>query len=119
MYFEIKDTNALRLAMQELSPLLERERILSERIFDVRLAVNELVGNVLKHTAGVAKLRGTLQGDFMEITVYSATPFTPPKNSCCSDVYAEHGRGLFLIDSVSEVRTTTSDGGICIKIKIK
>ena len=42
-----------------------------------------------------------------------------PEKGICSDVYAENGRGLFLVDSVCQTRSQTKDGEIHVTIAIK
>ena len=115
---QIKKMEALQdFAMQMERFLLER-KISSEQIFDCRLVANELIGNVFRHSKGVARLCMAVKNGFVEICVYSTEEgYTPPKTSSCSDVYAENGRGLYLIDSICYERVCTQDGGIMVKIK--
>ena len=116
MQFCIKDKTALKDAVEKLCVFLRENGVAAEKIFDSRLVVNELLGNVFKHGDGDARLNFVLNETHIEITVYTATPFYPPKLSVCSDVYAEHGRGLYLIDSICLERCNLQDGSICIRI---
>ena len=117
MIFEIQNYAALRKAIDELCAFLESERVTAERIFDSRLVMSELLGNVFRHSDGSARLHGYLRDGFVEIAVYASVPFEPPKTSRCPETNAENGRGLFLVDSVCVERTFTPDGGIVVKIK--
>ena len=119
MEFEIKDYTAMQRAITDFCRFLGENGVSSDRVFDSRLALNELLGNALKYAGGTARLQATLHSEYIEITVLSKTAFIPPKKSRCSDVYAEHGRGLFLVDSVCFERSVSPDGGIQIKIKIQ
>ncbi len=119
MIFEIKDYQAMHAAIAKLCDTLQKSSIPSERVFDSKLVISELVGNVLRHTDGKATLHGEINGEFIELTVYSSTAFLPPEKSRPADVYAESGRGLFLVDAVCEKRTLTDEGGILVKIKIR
>ena len=56
MFFEVKNFQALRRAMKRLSEYLEESDIPEENVFDSKLVVSELVGNVLRHSDGVASL---------------------------------------------------------------
>ena len=117
MQFCIKDKTALKDAVETLCVCLQENGVPAERVFDSRLVVNELLGNVFKHGDGDARLSVVLNEAYIEITVYTETPFYLPKVSVCSDVYAEHGRGLYLIDSLCLERCNLQDGSICIRIR--
>ena len=119
MEFDIQDMQSLKRAVEELCSYLDQQGIGREGIFDSRLVANELLGNVLKHAKATASMSFCVREGHIHITVSSSNPFTPPAKSVCSDTNAEHGRGLFLVDSVCVERTTTQDGGIAVRIKIK
>ena len=118
MIFEVKNFQALRRAMEELSRYLEESHVPEEDVFDSKLVVSELVGNVLRHSDGVASLEGEIRGNFIELKVRSSVCFCPPEKSCCPDAMAEGGRGLFIVDSVCTERTFTEDGSIRVLIEI-
>ena len=117
MFFEVKNFQALRRAMKRLSEYLEESDIPEENVFDSKLVVSELVGNVLRHSDGVASLEGEIQGEFIELKVHSSVCFCPPDESRCPDVLAESGRGRFIVDNVCAERTFTEDG--CIRVRIR
>lgn len=116
--FEINTYASLREAVETVSTLLSERNAPSERVFDARLVMSELVGNVLRHAKTTAKLAVEFDGEFAQLCVYSDIPFLPPTVSRKADVFAENGRGLFLVDSVIEKRTCTQDGKVCVRIKI-
>ncbi|MBQ9727978.1 MAG: hypothetical protein IJV85_00095 [Clostridia bacterium] len=118
MDFEVKTYAALRAAIREFCDFLASVGASADCIFDSRLAMSELIGNVLRHSDGVAFVKGNIQDDVVVLEICSSTPFKPPQKSRLVDVYAEHGRGLYLVDTVCGERSTGEDGGICIKIKI-
>lgn len=119
MIFEIKDERALQEAVVRLCRFLSESDVPEERVFDSRLVVNELIGNIFRHSDGTARLHGEIRDGFVELIVFSSTPYSPPEKSRPAEVYAEHGRGLYLVDSVCAVRENTADGGIRVKIKIR
>lgn len=118
MIFEIDNYTSLRGAMEAVSQLLAERNVASERVFDTRLVISELVGNVLRHAKTSATLGVIFSGECIELRVCSEMPFVPPAVSKKVEVFAESGRGLFLVDSVSEERTCTKDGEIRVRIKI-
>ena len=119
MRFEIRSLTAMQEALELLCEFLIQENIPSGNVFDSKLVVSELIGNVLKHSDGIASLEWWVDDGFIRLKINSTSPFAPPEKSDLPNAYAEHGRGLFLVDSVCEERITTSDGGILVRIKIQ
>ena len=118
MIFEIENYQTLKRAVEELCDFLFENDVPVDRVFDSKLALYELLGNVLKHSGGSAKLQSGLANGFVELKILAERAFNPPDTIECSDVYSEHGRGLFLVDSVCAERISHEDGSIVIKIKI-
>lgn len=118
MIFEIENYHTLKRAVEELCDFLFENDVPVDRVFDSKLAAYELLGNVLKHSGGSAKLQGGITEEFVELKILAEKTFCPPSKGECSDVYSEHGRGLFLVDSVCAERVFHDDGSIVIKIKI-
>ncbi len=118
MFFKIKDYADLQAAVGELTTALQAVGGIEERIFDCKLVVCELVGNVFKHTKGTSALQATLDKEFVTIKVFSETYFELPKQIVCSEEYCEHGRGLFLIKELCQELTSEQDGFL-VKLKVK
>ena len=112
MFMEVKNFEALKEAMKELCDFLAESDVPEDSVFDSKLVVSELVSNVLQHSDGVASLESEILGEFIELKVRSSVRFCPPEESRCSEVYAESGRGLFIVDNVCTERSFTEDGGI-------
>ncbi|MBQ8374147.1 MAG: ATP-binding protein [Clostridia bacterium] len=117
MRYQIKSYTELQNATKAICDLLAQSRVPGDRIFDCKLVVNELVGNILKHSSGVATLDCFVKSKSVEILVLSSAQFYPPAESRCSDVFAEGGRGLYLVDSVVSERSVTDEGAIKAVIK--
>ena len=116
---EIENYELLRDATEEFCGFLSHANVPTERIFDSKLVVYELLGNVLKHSDGKASLCYEIIDGFVEVKIFSSVPYEPPKRSQCVDVYSEHGRGIFLVDSLCHERSFTEDGSLIVRIKIK
>lgn len=119
MVFEIENYGTLKSAVKELCDFLALNEVADECIFDSKLVMYELLGNVLKHSGGGAKLALELLQEHIELKVLAERVFFPPERGTCAEVFSEHGRGIFLADSLSAERTFTEDGGILVRIKIK
>ena len=118
MYCKITNQADLQAAVDALNALLRAVQISEEKLFDCRLILYELVGNVFKHTNGDSALEATVEGEALKMKVYSATPFALPNVITCSDELCEHGRGLFLVQKLCKEIYAEADG-ICIKVQIK
>ena len=119
MKFEIKDIETMQQSVADFCRFLSNFGLSEDNIFSCRLVANELLGNILRHAKGEASLHGDIEKEFVVLTIRSSSTFIPPKTSVCSDVYAESGRGLFLVDSVCAERITAPNGDVLVKIKIK
>ena len=119
MLFKVTDLKDLRDAMEQLCDFLLLSQIPTESIFDSKLVVSELVGNVLKHSEGKASFHTEVKDGLINLKITSTKPYVMPEKSVCSDVFSEHGRGLFLVDSVCLTRTQNQDGEILVTIAIK
>ncbi len=117
MYFEIDDYNALREALQKMS--LALRELSEETVFNSKLVATELLSNVLQHGGGRAIFRVEKTGDEIRICVQSENKYRPPEKSVCADLYAERGRGLFLVDAYCERRTYSDEDGITVFLKIR
>jgi anti-sigma regulatory factor (Ser/Thr protein kinase) len=118
MVFEIVNYEGLKRAVDDFCAFLSLQDIPEERIFDSRLAAFELLGNALKHAEGGARFSATVEKGYIELNIVGKTAFYPPEKSECAELYSEHGRGFYLIDSVCTERKLTGDGGILVRIKI-
>ncbi|MBQ8290950.1 MAG: hypothetical protein IJX88_00365 [Clostridia bacterium] len=118
MLFEVKDKETMQREIERFCRFLAQNQVPDERVFDSRLVVSELVGNVLCHAQSTARFHGEVKDGFVEVCVHSDKLFVPPKTSRCAGVYEEHGRGLFLVDSVCAERTVTDEGAIRVRIRI-
>lgn len=117
MKFELKDYEMLKKAMNELCSFLESFNVSEESIFNSKLVTSELVSNVFQHAGEIAFLSGEIVDGKICIQVKSKNAYRPPEECVCSDVYAESGRGLYIVDRVSERRSFTRDGAICVVVK--
>lgn len=118
MFFKIRNYEELQLALEGLSSFLLEQAVAEERIFDSKLVACELIGNVLKHAESVAELRGEIKDGFIELKILSQNAFVFPKEVLCSGVYAEHGRGLFLVKQICKERIYSETDGIKVLIEL-
>ena len=119
MLFKIENSAALKRAMEEFSAFLIESAVSQESVFDCKLVAYELLGNVLRHAKESAELLGEIDGGFVQLTIkQSGAPFKYQKGTL-PPAQSEHGRGLYLVDSVSAERIILPDGTTVVRIKIK
>jgi serine/threonine-protein kinase RsbW len=90
---------------------------------EISLAVTEAVSNAIRHgsPAGEADhvdLRVQLEGSRLVITVRDHGPsFRPPPPTLPDpSLFAEHGRGLFLMDQLMDDVQFSGDGGTVVRM---
>ncbi len=119
MLFKIENSAALKRAMEDFSAFLLESAVSQESVFDCKLVAYELLGNVLRHAKQTAELMGEINNGFVELSIkQNGKPF-PYQKGELPPTHAEHGRGLYLVDSVSAERIVLPDGTTVVRIKIK
>ena len=116
--FQVKDLNALQTVLDGLCQFLAEWKVDKEKAFDCKLVACELVGNVLKYANGKAGLRVEVLDGFAFLKALSDNFFGLPEKIECSGLYAENGRGLFLVNTLCEGEITAETDGIVAKIKL-
>ena len=119
MFLTITNLKEMQAELERLCEFLFREQIPSDSVFDSKLVVSELVGNIIKHSGGTASLRTEVKDGVITLKILSSNPYFLPEKGICSDVYSENGRGLFLVDSICQTRTQTENGEIQVTIEVK
>lgn len=99
--FKVDNLTAMNDQLRSFSDFLRAQNVADEDIFFSRLASCELITNVIRHSGEAAEFQGELMLDRIAITVTAdchrgldVTPGIP-------DVFAEGGRGLFIVNSIS------------------
>ena len=118
MILRIDNYPSMQVAIANLCRFLQEQDVSEDGVFHSKLVASELLGNVLRHSGGYATLHGIVKNGFVELTVHSSVKFLPPAQTTRADLYAEHGRGLFLVDAVIVERKLTESGDILVKIKM-
>lgn len=116
MLIKVKNQTALKGALDKIRGFLEAEGATEDALFRSKFVLSEIVGNVFKHSQAFAEVESRISDGFVELTVRASDGYLPPKQSVCSDVYEEGGRGLFLVDAVCSSRESTKQG---LKIRIR
>lgn len=119
MTHEVHNYDTLQTALQALCDFLQAQQVPEHHVFDCKLIACELLGNVIKHASGTAKLLSELKEGVIELKIISNAVFFPQEKKTCVDVYAEHGRGLYLVERIAGGRVFLQDNGLLIRIPIE
>ena len=118
MRVRITDLPSLADGKERLKQFLAEHAVPENAVFAGKLVLCELVGNILRHSSAFAEVESRIERGFLELFVRASDCYLPPDTSCCSEVFSEGGRGLFIVDSVCFSRTVTEDG-VRVLIKIE
>ncbi|MBQ9118324.1 MAG: hypothetical protein IJY11_03880 [Clostridia bacterium] len=108
--YSITDGVSLRDALSQLHQDLLLVGLDESCFFRCKLVFSELASNAAKHMPRGGEIKVELFEERVEIVLSGEKPFRLPEISNCSPVYAESGRGLYLIDSVCQSRENTANG---------
>ena len=112
MAYEIYDHNSLKAAVEKTCAFLASHAVSEEKVFDCKLVAYELLANTLEHSGGKAWLQVVIEGDKIHVIVRAERTYCPPQRGACPSQEAERGRGLYLVDKLSEARVFTENSEI-------
>lgn len=114
--FKVDNLKKMSSSLLKLDEFLRSQHICDEDVFASKLVSCELITNVIRHCGEAATLCGELLSDIICITVTGATPAVFDLPTGMPDVFAESGRGLYIIRCFGEIEKS-DDGGLRVCIK--
>ena len=109
--FKVDNLKNMNIELGAFVDFLKAQNISDEDVFLSRLVSCELISNVIRHSGEIAEFKGELLLDKISITVTAQSQsdinLTPSKPS----VFAEGGRGLYIINAVSMNGIERGEGG--------
>lgn len=109
--FKVDNLKNMNIELGAFVDFLKAQNISEEDVFLSRLVSCELISNVIRHGGDTAEFKGELMVDKISITVTSQSQadinLTPSKPG----VFAEGGRGLYIINAVSMNGIERGEGG--------
>lgn len=115
--FEVSDIKNMNAAMQDFAEFLKDGDVCEDDVFDSRLVGCELISNVLRHCGEKAVFSGVITGDEIIINVASVNSGGFVLRPALPDVFAESGRGLYIINEVSGGNIRMDDNAVIVTIK--
>lgn len=117
--FKVDDIRNMNAELRRFLDYLISCNVDEDTVFDSRLVSCELITNVLRHCKGAACFSGSLSGGDIIISVRPTVPtgkITVPE---LPDIFAESGRGLYIVNAVSGGNVAISGGVVTVTIRVK
>lgn len=117
--FKVDDLRQMNGFLKEFLDYLESENVSEDCVFDSRLVSCELISNVLKHCGESAYFCGTLTGEEVVIDVHGDSPIGVLPRPALPPVFSESGRGLYIVNAVSDGNVHINGNKVTVIIKRK
>lgn len=115
--FKVSNLKNMNAELRAFSDFLRSVNVGDDDIFASRLVSCELITNVIRHSGEVASFTGELLADKIAITVTAHSLSGLDLNPTLPDVFAESGRGLYIVKSICYGDIEECDGGLRVYIK--
>ena len=109
--FKVDNLKNMRSMLKAFAETLKAEGVAEDDIFAGKLVSCELITNVIRHGRDEAEFSGTLTGEEIIITVTADSFKGVNLNRPVPDVFAESGRGLYIVKSLCRGEIECSDRG--------
>lgn len=118
--FKVDDLKFMNAELKTFLDFLKDEEVCDDGVFDSRLVACELITNVLRHDGETALFSGALCGDSVEIFVSSeGGDASFSVRTSLPDVFAESGRGLYIINTLCDGKVKVENGGVKAVVTIR
>lgn len=96
--FVLRTLDELRAEFQNVRNFLDQNEIGEENVYDVRLTIFELCGNILQHSKCPCRVTLELSDSVISIRIESDVAFRI--HEACGTTFSERGRGVFLVKNL-------------------
>lgn len=115
--FKVSDLKTMNESLKEFSEFLRRASVAEEDIFASRLVSCELITNVIIHSKKCAEFSGSVEGEGIVITVTAGGFDGVDLSPALPDVFAESGRGMYIVNCICGGNLQKSENGLKVFIK--
>ena len=116
--FKVDNLKNMKSELKAFADFLKAEGVADDDIFAGKLVSCELITNVIRHGRDEAEFKGELASDRIIITVYADSFKNVDLSRTAPDVFAESGRGLYIVKSLCCGEIERGESGE-IKVVIK
>lgn len=117
--FVVSDLRTMNENLREFAEYLRDGRVAEDDVFASRLVSCELISNVIIHSGQSAEFCGELTGGEIAISVTANGIENVDLNPTLPDVFAESGRGMYIVNCICGGNVWRRDGGLHVVIKTK
>lgn len=115
--FELDDIRDLNARLNCFIDYLENFGVDDDGVFYSRLVACELLTNALRHSGGTACFSGLFSDGDVVITVRTDKAVDGLKIPSLPDALQESGRGLYIINAVSDGNVVFEGGNVTVTLK--
>ncbi|MCD8307177.1 MAG: ATP-binding protein [Clostridia bacterium] len=115
--FKVGNMESMSAQLKAFSRILRESGINEDDVFSCRLVACELLSNVILHGGETASFESELKPDVIEITVTADCQNDVQSYHALPDAMAEHGRGLYIVNIVSEGGIQKSGSSFKVSIR--
>ena len=115
--FKVSNLKNMNAELKSFAEFLRSVDVDDDDIFASRLVSCELITNVIRHSGETAFFTGELLADRIAITVTAQSLSGLNLHPTLPDVFAESGRGLYIVKSVCYGDIEECDGGLRVYVK--
>lgn len=116
--FKVDNLKKMKSELKAFADFLRNSGCNEDEVFAGKLVSCELITNVIRHGRDEAEFKGELSGDRIIITVTAESFKDVDLSRPVPDVFAESGRGLYIVKSLGEIERGDS-GQIKVEISRK
>ena len=98
--FKVENLKNMTAQIGVFVEFLRSRNIPDNDVFLSRLVSSELISNVIRHGGEAAEFYGEIMSDRISITVKAQSQKGVNLKPSAPDVFAENGRGLYIVNSV-------------------
>ena len=115
--FKVDNLTEMSSALADFAEFLRGQQFRDDDVFASRLVSCELITNVIRHGGDEAEFTGMLTGDRIIITVTAESLKGVDISRPAPDVFAESGRGLYIVKSICCELVRGDNGQVKVVIK--
>jgi len=121
--FHSSDPQTARMSRHELTKFIHRYAADPETVYLAELILGEILANTVEHAPGLVEIRIDWTGEKPVATIRDSGPGLRRIYATLPDALEDGGRGLFLIDALSEsftiVPTSESGTELCVVLPVR
>jgi anti-sigma regulatory factor (Ser/Thr protein kinase) len=121
--FKVENLKGMNGSLQNFVDFLKAEQVPDDALFSSKVVSCELITNVIRHCGEAANFCADIEGQFIEISVSSEGVKKCQRDKTLNpqlpNVFAESGRGLYIVKMLCFGDIESDGNSVKVKIKMK